>query len=694
MKAWQTLSAWLVGALLAVGIALVLSLPVSPHGQVTLQQGQVAPRDIRAPRRITYVSNLLTQEAREQAATAILPVYTPPDPAVARAQVARARQILDFIRAVRADPLATPAEKRAALQAIEGLLLPRLTLEQILAHSNESWARLEAEIITVIDLAMRGEIRDTTLAETRARLPALVSTDLNDEQIQIVSTLASALIIPNSFYDQTATQAARDQARAAVKEITRTYEAGQVVVREGALVTAMDIEALQNLDLLQSRADMLAYVANALIALLVMLVLTGYIRQFEVELSRRPRLQLLLILLGLGYLLIARIIIPGRTVLPYLLPSAMVPLLVAALVSPPLAILTAILLGGVTGMIAGGSLEQATYAAGGGLAAALTLGRIERLSAFFRAGLYSAIANIGVVLAFRLPAHNTDLLGLTTLLGSGLAAGLLAAALALAALYIIGGLFDVVTTPQLLDLARPNHPLLNLLLTQTTGTYHHTLMVANLAEQAAECIGANALLARVGALYHDVGKTARPYMFVENQIGRDNIHERLDPTTSMQVIMSHIKDGLELAHRHRLPSRICAFIPEHHGTLRAGFLYHKAIELAGGDASKVDESAFRYPGPKPQSKETALVMLADGCEAAVRARQPHNKQELAEIIRQIIADRLADGQLSESPLTLRDLECIHASFINTLQGIFHPRLQYPIEKSETAAAKPKLQEVP
>jgi putative nucleotidyltransferase with HDIG domain len=225
------------------------------------------------------------------------------------------------------------------------------------------------------------------------------------------------------------------------------------------------------------------------------------------------------------------------------------------------------------------------------------------------------------------------------------------------------------------------------LLMQATGTYHHTLMVANLSEQAAEQIGANALLARVGALYHDVGKIARPYMFVENQIGKDNIHDRLDPLTSTEIITSHIKDGLDLARRYRLPSRVRAFIPEHHGTLRTSFLYHKAVERAGGDASKVDESAFRYPGPKPQSKETALLMLADGCEAAVRAKQPQTQEELAEIISQIMADRLADGQLDECPLTLHDLGTIRASFIHTLQGMFHPRIEYPeLKRAPTTPA--------
>ncbi|HJW84936.1 MAG TPA: HDIG domain-containing protein, partial [Anaerolineae bacterium] len=241
---------------------------------------------------------------------------------------------------------------------------------------------------------------------------------------------------------------------------------------------------------------------------------------------------------------------------------------------------------------------------------------------------------------------------------------------------------------QLLELARPTHPLLNELMRKSPGTYHHTLMVANLAEQAAVRIGANALLTRVGAFYHDVGKVARPYMFVENQIGGSNVHDQLDPQTSAEIIVSHIRDGLELARKYRLPPRVRAFVPEHHGTMRAGFLYQKALERAGGDASKLDESSFRYPGPKPQSKETALLMLADGVEAAVRATQPGSPEQVAEIVKKVIDDRVAQGQLEECPLTLNDLRLARESFVAMLQGVFHPRLQYPEPKTIDEETKP------
>jgi hypothetical protein len=214
------------------------------------------------------------------------------------------------------------------------------------------------------------------------------------------------------------------------------------------------------------------------------------------------------------------------------------------------------------------------------------------------------------------------------------------------------------------------------MLREAPATYHHSLMVANLAEQAAESIDANALLTRVGAYYHDIGKIARPYFFSENQASGMNPHDRLDPETSAEVIVGHVTDGLKLARRYRLPSRVRAFIPEHHGGSRVSFLYHKAVQLAGSD-ELVDEESFRYPGRKPQSRETALVMLADGCEAAVRSAQPESGEEVAEIVDHIIDQRIDDGQLNESDLTLQDIDTIKQVFTSALKGTFHPRIKYP-----------------
>jgi putative nucleotidyltransferase with HDIG domain len=270
-----------------------------------------------------------------------------------------------------------------------------------------------------------------------------------------------------------------------------------------------------------------------------------------------------------------------------------------------------------------------------------------------------------------------DALGKATLLAAALVSGGLSASLCFGLLLLAGSVLGITTSLQLIELSRPDHPLLQLLLRQAPGTYQHSLQVANLAEQAARAIGANTLLTRVGALYHDIGKAVRPHFFIENQVAGQNVHEQLDPTTSASVILSHVRDGLELARKYRLPSSVQAFIPEHHGKLEAGFQLKAAVEAAGGDALRVNPEDFTYPGPRPRSRETAILMLADGVEAKARAEGPLEDAAIDRLARWVIEDRLSKGQLDRTDLTLKDIDTIRRSFVNTLRGIYHPRIRYP-----------------
>jgi len=309
--------------------------------------------------------------------------------------------------------------------------------------------------------------------------------------------------------------------------------------------------------------------------------------------------------------------------------------------------------------------------------AALVLRRVERVNAFFRAGIYVGLTNVVTVLIFRLPDAATDAVGLLTLLSVGLVNGALAASLTLAVFFIVGNLFDITTALKLLELSQPSHPLLRQLLLKAPGTYHHTLLIANLAEQAAERVGADALLTRGGAFYHDIGKTVRPHFFTENQMDGVNPHDRLDPYTTAEILGAHVTDGLDLAKRYRLPSQVRAFISEHHGDWFISFMYQKAVKDAGGDASQVDERRFRYVGPKPQSRETAILMLADTTEAITKSKRPSSVEELREVVHLAVKSRLEQGQLDECGLTLRDLQNIRRSFMDTLKGLYHTRVEYP-----------------
>jgi putative nucleotidyltransferase with HDIG domain len=383
------------------------------------------------------------------------------------------------------------------------------------------------------------------------------------------------------------------------------------------------------------------------------------------------------------FTLAIQVMVPGRAVMPYLFPAATLPMLLAILFSPGMGIMGAIVCGGLAGFLGARGMELGLYVAMSGIMGALMIGQAERLSAFFWSGLSAALAAVAIVVIFRFPDPATDMVGKASLMGAGLLNGFLSASLAFGLLLLIGSVLGLTTNLQLIELSRPDHPLLQFILRNAPGTYQHSLQVANLAEQAARAIGANPLLTRVGALYHDAGKALRPQFFIENQIAGQNIHQQLDPATSAGIILAHVRDGLDLAKKYRLPAQIQAFIPEHHGRMEAGFQYQAAVDAAGGDAEKVDRKAFTYPGPRPRSKETALLMLADGVEAKARAEMPKDDGQIEALVSWVIQNRLTGGQLDRTNLTLKDIDTIKRSFVSTLKGIYHPRIRYP--ESDTQA---------
>jgi putative nucleotidyltransferase with HDIG domain len=255
-----------------------------------------------------------------------------------------------------------------------------------------------------------------------------------------------------------------------------------------------------------------------------------------------------------------------------------------------------------------------------------------------------------------------------------------------------GGWRGILTVFHLLELANPSQPLLRRLLVETPGTYHHSIMVGNLAERAAEAIGADPLLTRVAAYYHDIGKLANPLAFIENQAGGENIHDQLEPDVSAQILKQHVADGIDLAYHARLPTSLIAFIPQHHGTAIMGYFYARGRELAaepyGGlstaegrkAADAIDEHRYRHAGPKPQSREAALIMLADGVEASVRSLSARDEPAIRAMVERIIEERLGDGQFDECDLTLRDIERVREAFVGQLLGMYHTRIAYPQSK--------------
>jgi putative nucleotidyltransferase with HDIG domain len=695
-KAWRNAGLWFILVAGVAGTILALSAPLSSRGEtLRLVAGDVGPQDLLAPYPLSFSSESLTEQARVEASEAVQPVFDPPDAGVARSQLDSLRVLLAYIEAVRGDRYATPEQRLADLSAVNVLRLDASTARALLNLQESRWQALKVETTSVLEQVMRSEIRDGRLESVRRSIPALVSITFPEEQAALVALLASAYVAPNSIFNEQATEEARRVAEAAVAPVIKTYAAGETIVLRGQIVEPVHLEALRAYGMLEPPEAWRDVAVEALLVVLLAALVVLYVYRVHPNLALSTRMALFLAVGFLLSTLAMQFMVPGHTVLPYLFPAATLPMLLAVVYGPGMGLVGAVVTGALAGYLASAGLEIALYAAMSGALGALVLGRAERLSSFFWAGVAASLSAAAIVVVFRIPDANTDIFGKATLLGAAAINGLLAASLGFGLLLLAGNLLGIVTNLQLIELSRPDHPLLLFILRNAPGTYQHSLQVANLAEQAARAVGANPLLTRVGALYHDAGKALRPQFYIENQTPEQNIHEQLDPATSASVIQSHVREGLDLARKYRLPRQIQAFIPEHHGTLEMTYQYHAALEQAGGDERTVDAKEFAYPGPRPRSKETAILMLADGVEAKARAELPHDEVEIEQLVDWVIRDRLSRGQLDRTDLTLKDIDAIRRSLTTSLKGIYHPRLRYPGPEAEAdATVAPALEKAP
>lgn len=664
-----------VGLFFVIASVIILELEFGTDDVSQLLVGDVAPRDIVAPASISFESQLATEDARNRAERLVAEVYSPPAPAVARQQRDTAAKILSLLDAIRTDPYATLDQKLDWIEEIEPLNLTRSEAQAILDLSDSLWVDTKPEVLSVLDQALSTEIREAQLPSVRRRLPLMVSASAPDSEAAVVLSITEDLVQANTFVDEARTAEARQNARTEVQEVVKTFEANEIIVREGEIITEEMIEALQVLGLQRPISRGL----EILTITLWLIALTGlygvYLSRYHQPVLKDDQKLALLVISMLALVVAVRAMVPNLT---YAIPTAALAMIIAAMLDSRLAIVTTLMAAFILVFVVGGSLELLAYVTLTGLVVALSLGRIVQLHNLLWAGLYAILSNIAVIGLFYLFDSTPGAISVAQKLGGALLGGVMSVGVALVALLIIGQITNMTTYIQLLELSRPTHPLLADLLRRAPGTYHHSLLVSNLAEQAAERIGADAFLCRIGAYYHDVGKMVRPYFFTENTApGMPNLHHGLDPETSAQILISHVTEGLELAKKHNLPLVIQSFIAEHHGTEVPGYFYHQAIKQAGGDASKVDRARFTYPGPSPQSKETAILMLADASEATVRAVNPQSLEEIEKIVDKTINARMESHQFDQCDLTMRDLQLIREAFIEVLKGVSHPRVKYP-----------------
>ena len=662
-------------SVLTLGMTLILSFNLAWTSQVNVVVGEPAPDDVFAPISYSYTSNVLTDKAHEQARNSAPDIYTPLDSSIGRKQLAQANAIFNFVETVRNDPLSTIEENIAYLQSIENMEVSEEVARDLLAFSQFEFDTVSTEILRIVDDLMREEIRESQLDEFQRIARRQASLGLTPAQSSVVTNLAWQFITPSVFLDDEATAAARDLAAQEVVPVVASVAKDQRIARAGEIVTAEDLELMGQLGLLRQGFDWRTVLSAFLISLLSVVLIVLYWQKYQVGDQDSSRYLTVFTGLVLLFTLAARVMAGTGSYWPLLFPLAALSMMLGVVFEVRFSMLVTVIIAAIFGVYAPNSLRLTIFAAAGGLMAILTLRDAQRIVSYFRAGLLAGLSQIVVLLVFTLPQVLEPVDFLTQSVYA-LGNGLLSAAITLVGFFVLGSVFGIITTVQLQDLSRLDHPLLQELLRRAPGTYHHSIMVANLAEQAAERVGANSTLVRVGAFYHDIGKMNRPPFFTENQEGV-NPHDSLDPYTSARIIISHVPDGLELAKRYRLPDKIKDFIAEHHGTRVVKGFYHKARAQAGDKSDEVDIERFRYTGPLPHSRESGIVMMADAVEATSSALRPDSLQAIVKLVNTIVDDDVMEGQLNNSGLTLGDIELVRGSFIETLKGRFHVRVRYP-----------------
>jgi len=692
-----------------ISVSLTLTWRFEDNVVYSQQAGEAAKDDIVAPKALTYVSQVQSQKASDEAVSNPANNVYRRDETITSKQRENLTALLTLLNKARTNAVSISLNV-ATLADDEMVKLAGLNnnqLIQALTLNDTQWSEIRSEARMTYNLVTATDIRPDSLAGELARLKNDIYTvwnlspgfaRLDEVSRSLVISLVQPFVTVNSLLDDNATRLKQAEARKKADPVSVSIVKGQSVVRRGEILSLLQIEQLEQLGLRSNASSLQNVIGTVGVITALILLMVCYFTFLQHNIWSNPRM---LLFMGMALLIAAagmRLLVTNyaeHTIRPYILPLAAISMVLAALLDVNLALFSTAVLALMAGYVSQ-SPEMAAVFFVGGAAGAFTLYKAERTLSFVYAGLAVATGQFAVSLCFDLASQTLDWTMLVLLLIFNLMNGLVSTSLAFFTFSALGKLFGVTTVIQLLELAHPNQPLLRRLMREAPGTYHHSILVSNLAEQAAERLMGDALLARVGAYYHDIGKLSRPSNFIDNQGNGVNIHDNLDPRDSARLIKAHVEDGVILAHKHHLPRKVVDIIHQHHGTCLISFFYQKALAM-GLDVSEID---FRYPGPKPQTKVAAIVMLSDGVEAAVRANvqsgristgaqpvvpaaqnptvAPGRKQlTIQDVVNKIIDDRIRDGQLDECDLTLKDIEELRHLFVEILAGIYHPRIVYP-----------------
>ncbi|WP_397428329.1 HD family phosphohydrolase [Priestia flexa] len=686
-----------LGLYALIGLIMFASMysNVKPE-ELDLRLLSISPETIYSP--VTIEDKESTEKKKAEAKEAVEDVYTQKTE-YAQNQVDLVASIFDAIIEVNKEYDQLENKSEASKQEMLQDKLPDnirkdlsdKAISELLQTNKEELSVAKDAVVTAVHHVMKNQVMISDLEEMKdqAEGQLVYTTNVSSNLKAAMNEIARSSIIPNVIYDPQKTSENRQAAVEKVEPVR--IKQGQIIVEENQLINADIYRQLQLAGLLNNKGMLQPFIGLSLLIIIMIGGAAFYLRGFHAN-TYKPLL-LYAIITSITIALMKILSFFQRIDLSeigYLAPVAVGGILLRVLMNEKIAIISSILFAICGSIIFNGELTTAfnmnigIYLLISNITAILFLMDKQRKARVLQAGLVVALMNVIVSLSIIFIKNgqlDTVELGYYSLMA--MASGIISSVLAIGLLPFFESGFGILSTMKLIELSSPNHPLLRKILTETPGTYHHSVMVANLSEAACETIGANGLLARVGAYYHDIGKTKRPQYFIENQMNIRNPHDALSPKVSKNIITSHTTDGAAILRKHKLPKEIVDIAEQHHGTSLLKFFYHKALEQT---EEEIKEEDYRYEGPKPQTKEAAVICIADSVEAAVRSMPNPTPEKIEKIVRSIINDRVEDKQFIECDITLKELELIRQALCETLNGIFHSRIEYPELKKQKVKA--------
>ena len=656
---------------------ILLITAVAPH-KYDLRVGEIAMSDIKATRET--VDETASEQKLQQAIDNVDKQFTLKSE-VKKQALANIESLFNKLEDV-LNANSDQAEKISELEKFEAIKLSENECKVMLSINKEKIPEIKKESLEVLEDAYKNNIENDKTAELNSvkneAADEIEDWDLNSELTSVLKKIITSQITHNFFYDEEKTEEK-------IKEVQKNTERvvikkNQIIVKEGEPVTEEQIQVLNELGLLSDESGSgfsILYFISAFFIMVILYLEHNYIYKNNKEIFYDIKKIIVINLLNVISLILARTISYGS---PYLIPLACAPLLMTLLINYKISLYVSVLNAILIGTIVESDPSILVLAVLNALLGATVLRKMQQRNDILYACIKLTIL-IGIscfTMGILLSSNISDILLNTLFSMLGM---ILSGILAVGLLPFLEATFDIVTTLKLLELSNPNNQLLKRLLMEAPGTYHHSMMVANLAEMAAEEVNADSVVARIGAYYHDIGKIVRPVFFKENQMTKENPHDKINASLSTLIITSHVKDGIELAKEYKLPKVIQDIIAQHHGTTLVKYFY--LTEKNNSEhPEEVREEDFRYPGPIPSSKEAGIIMLADSVEAAVRSINDPTKGKIEEMVNNIIKDKLYSGQLDNCDLTLKDLSIIRKNFLKGFNSMYHQRIEYPSEKKK------------